>query len=62
MRRGEEWRYRGLRSDYEMRRVDHHGIGLFPVHRVTGEVCECKMKWNEDGTKLSCPVCGLDGT
>lgn len=47
---------------YEMRECFEHGLGLFPVNKETGEVCDCKMEWNEDGTVLSCPVCGLDGT
>ncbi|WP_415912461.1 hypothetical protein [Neptuniibacter sp. QD37_11] len=55
-------RTRNLHPDYEMREVIEHGLGLFPVHRETGEVCECKMEWDEDGKVLSCPVCGLDGT
>jgi hypothetical protein len=52
----------GLHPAYEMREVMEYGTGLYPVNRTTGDVCDCKMKWNEDGTKLSCPVCGLDGT
>lgn len=56
------YRTRNLNPAYEMREVIEYGWGLFPVNKKTGEVCDCKMKWNEDGTILSCPVCGLDGT
>lgn len=58
----ENWRIENLHSDYEMKEAPNHGIGLFPVNKQTGEVCDCKMEWNEDGTILSCPICGLDGT
>jgi hypothetical protein len=58
----DNWRYDNLKPEYEMKEAFHYGIGLFPVNKNTGEVCECKMTWNEDGTILSCPVCGLDGT
>lgn len=51
-----------MNPNYEMREVPEYGIGSFPVNKETGEVCECKMEWNEDGTILSCPICGLDGT
>ena len=57
-----EMRTKNLHQDYEMKEALHYGLGLWPVHRETGEVCGCKMEWNEDGTVLSCPVCGLDGT
>lgn len=32
------------------------------VNVFAGEVCDCKMVWDEEGEVLSCPVCGLDGT
>lgn len=51
-----------LNPDYEMKIVPEYGTGRFPVNKYTGEVCDCKMEWNEDGTVLSCPICGLDGT
>jgi len=57
-----EYRIRNLHPDYEMKQNFEHGLGLFPVNKKTGKVCDCKMAWNEDGTILSCPVCGLDGT
>jgi hypothetical protein len=57
-----EMRTKNLHPDYEMREAPEYGIGLWPVHRKTGEVCDCSMEWNDDGTTLSCPVCGLDGT
>ena len=57
-----EYRTRNLHPDYEMKQNFEHGLGLFPVNRTTGKVCDCKMAWNEDGTILSCPICGLDGT
>lgn len=60
--RGIAWRWANLHPDYEMKEAPEHGIGLYPVHRVSGEVCDCKMQWNAEGTKLTCPVCGLDGT
>lgn len=56
------WRILNLHPDYEYKHVPEHGLGRFPVHRKTGEVCCCRMKWNEDGSVLACPVCGLDGT
>jgi hypothetical protein len=59
---GVNWRAKTLRPGYELRQVITHGLGVFPVNIETGEVCDCKMVWNEDGTILSCPVCGLDGT
>jgi hypothetical protein len=58
----ESWRYVNLKPEYRMGPKWEHGIGFFPIHKETGEVCDCKMEWNEDGTILSCPVCGLDGT
>lgn len=57
-----KYRTRNLHEDYQMMWVPEYGIGLFPVNCRTGEVCDCKMEWNEDGSVLSCPVCGLDGT
>lgn len=57
-----ENRTNSLSEDYEMRPIPCVGIGLFPVNKKTGGVCDCKMKWNKDGSVLSCPVCGLDGT
>lgn len=51
-----------LNPDYEFKRCFEYGIGYFSVNKITGKPCECKMIWNEDGTVLSCPVCGLDGT
>jgi hypothetical protein len=51
-----------LNPDYEYKVALFHGLGKFSVHKQTGKVCECKMTWNEDGTILSCPICGLDGT
>ena len=57
-----EERTKNMNRDYEMQFVPEYGIGMFPVNQKTGEVCECKMAWNEDGTILSCPICGLDGT
>lgn len=63
MRQSErEFREQSLKPDFELREVLKHGLGYFPVNTETGEVCECKMKWNDEGTILSCPVCGLDGT
>lgn len=56
------WRMANMTPGYVMREVPEYGVGLFPVNEETGEVCECKMKWNAEGTVLSCPVCGLDGT
>lgn len=58
----DNWRIENLKPEYELRAVPEYGTGYFPVNKITGEVCECKMEWNEDGTILSCPVCGLDGT
>jgi hypothetical protein len=58
----ENERTKNLHPDYEYRECLEHGIGKFSVHRETGKACDCKMEWNEDGTVLSCPVCGLDGT
>lgn len=55
-------RAKNLAPQYEMRECVTHGLGLFPVNKETGEVCDCKMEWNDDGTVLSCPICGLDGT
>ena len=55
-------RTKNLNPEYEMRECFEWGLGLFPVNKETGEVCDCKMEWNEEGTILSCPVCGLDGT
>jgi len=55
-------RTKNLHPDYEMRFVPEHGTGMYAVNKKTGEVCDCKMEWNEDGTILSCPICGLDGT
>lgn len=57
-----EFRYKNMHPDYEMRYNLIEGFGMFPHHRKTGEICQCKMEWNEDGSILSCPVCGLDGT
>lgn len=57
-----KWRSKNLHPDYEMKFVPHVGTGMYPVNRKTGEVCECKMEWDEDGLVLSCPECGLDGT
>ena len=58
----ENWRLENLHPDYEIKEAPTFGIGLFPVNKQTGEVCDCKMEWNKDGTILSCPICGLDGT
>ena len=55
-------RIKNLSPLYEMKECFEHGLELFPVHKETGEVCDCEMRWNEEGTILSCPVCGLDGT
>ncbi len=57
-----EYRIRNLNPNYVMKPVLDHGPGVWPVNRNTGEVCDCKMEWNEDGTLLCCPVCGMDGT
>jgi hypothetical protein len=57
-----DWRTANLHPDYEYRPAPEHGMGLWAVHRVTGEVCDCRLTWNADGTVLSCPVCGLEGT
>lgn len=62
MKKSVHWRYENLHPDYEIKEAPEHGVGLFSVHRVTQEVCDCKMKWNQDGTRLTCPVCGVDGT
>ncbi len=51
-----------LNPGYSLQFVDHYGVGKFPVHVETGEVCECEMEWNEAGTVLSCSACGLEGT
>lgn len=45
-----------------MRFVPEYGTGMWVVSIETGEVCDCKMEWNEEGTVLSCPVCGSEGT
>lgn len=55
-------RDKNLHSDYEYKPCLEYGLGYFSVNKKTGELCECKMQWNEDGTILSCPICGLDGT
>lgn len=57
-----EYRTRNLSKDYEMKQNFEHGIGLFSVNKITGKVCDCKMKWNKEGTILSCSICGFDGT
>jgi hypothetical protein len=57
-----DFRTKNLHSDYEMLFVASYGTGMYPVNKKTGEVCDCNMEWNEEGTVLSCPVCGLDGT
>jgi len=57
-----EMRTRNLHSDYEMKERLDHGLGLWPVHKKSGRICDCEMKWDKEGTTLSCPVCGLDGT
>jgi len=57
-----EERTKNLHPDYELRSAPEHGISIFPVNKITGKVCDCKMVWNDDGTILSCPICGLDGT
>jgi hypothetical protein len=51
-----------LNPNYEFKPALEYGTGYWSVHKETGEVCDCKMQWNDDGTILSCPVCGLDGT
>jgi len=51
-----------LHPDYEMRYVPEFGTGMYPVNKFTNQVCDCKMEWNSEGTILSCPICGLDGT
>lgn len=58
----ENFRTRNLSPLYEMRAYPEHGLGIFPVNKETGEVCDCKMEWDETGEILSCPICGLDGT
>lgn len=58
----EAWRYINLHPDYEFKECYEHGVGRYPVHKETGKVCDCKMEWNKEGTILSCPICGLDGT
>jgi len=57
-----ESRTANLHPDYALRSVPEYGTGMYAVNKQTGEVCDCKMEWNEDGSILSCPVCGLDGT
>lgn len=51
-----------MHPDYEMRQNLDHGMGMFPVNIHTGEVCDCKMVWYEDGKVLLCPNCWLEGT
>ena len=58
----EEWRWENIKPEFEVRSVLEYGFGLYAVNKETGEVCDCKMEWNEEGTVLSCPVCGLEGT
>jgi len=62
MSHSEEWRWEHIKPEFEIRSVPGYGTGLYAVNKETGEVCDCKMEWNEEGTVLSCPVCGLEGT
>lgn len=40
---------------YQISRECEHAVGIWPNRR---SVCE----WNEDGTNLTCMVCGIDAT
>lgn len=62
MNKNLNWRIANLKPEFEYREVPEYGTGMYSVNKETGEVCECKMEWNEDGSRLTCPVCGLDGT
>ena len=55
-------RFASLNDDYELKVDTDYGSGYFPVHKETGECCECKMQWNKDGTVLLCTNCFYDGT
>lgn len=60
--RWDEWRWESLHPDYEMRCVPGYGLGVYPVHRETGEVCEWKGQWDGGGSVLLCTTCFIDGT
>jgi hypothetical protein len=54
--------FSSLKPEFTMRYVLTHGTGMYPVNINTGQVCDCKMEWDDAGENLTCPVCGLDGT
>lgn len=56
------WREYSLNDNYEFKPAHDHGTGYYPVHKETGEVCECKMQWVANEQILICPVCFLEGT
>lgn len=60
--RGESWRWHSLKAGYQVRRVPEYGTGYYPVNIETGEVCEWKGKWSDDGAVLLCTECFMDGT
>ena len=51
-----------IRDDFKIVQDHWSGIGPQVVHVATDEPCECKMKWNESGTVLLCPICLTNGT
>jgi hypothetical protein len=58
----EGWRKASLKEGYEVRAVLEHGTGRYPVNIATGEVCQWKGKWSDDGAVLLCQDCFEDGT
>lgn len=56
------WRFASLKPGFHFGPKITHGLGIFPISDLTGEVCEFKGKWLLDGKVLLCENCWEDGT
>jgi hypothetical protein len=57
-----EARSYSMKEGYEYRQVPEHGIGWYSVFAANGNVCKCRMKWDDKGEVLLCENCFIDGT